>query len=787
MILFKKAIRAMWDNKAAYFACIALISLGICLYLAYGISANSLQTSKDEYYWDYKMADVFATVQSIPVSAENSLRKLEGIRDVNLRLVYDVPVNQSEDEGETDSDISLRLVSIDLQNDNRINDVVVSGQGLENSNDIWLSPAFIEARELQIGDTIHIIVNGREIPLNIAGAADSPEYVYTIKSAKDLFPDPRNFSVAYMDVDNLARILDKADIYNDVTFLLEAGWEYEDVSVALEDALSPYGLMSLFPVKDQLSNVMLQSELDSINSMVTTIPAVFIGMAMVILYLMLKRVIEQDRMQIGTLKAFGYSNAKVLTHYLSYGIITGFFGSLLGIALGLLLAEYMTDLYTQFFALPAIESMYPLNIVANSLALGILGGAFGALMGAGKIITLIPAEAMRPVAPAAVSKDPFRFFPYLRQLFNSGGSMAIRSIARSKLRSFFIVLSIAFSFSLLAFMNSYNSMFDDMLMVQYTKVQHFDFKIDLEMMSREATALHGVSQIDSVSEVEGLLALPLTMKHHNWQEGVNVVGMDAGSTLYRIYDSDAKAYLAVPEDGIIISSSLAKALHADKGDVIYVSSPLFDQDEKVIIADVVTQHMGHAAFAEKGRLQELFRLSDAITSLVVKTSDPAHVKNTLKYAENIAFMEDIKVTEQKNRDMMESYSAIMKIMDLIAIGIAFAIIYNTSSISLSERQREYATLRVLGMHVKEVARIMAFEYWLLLFLGMIAGIPLTSLLKNLVAQMIASDMFSFPTYTPISAYVAGAVGTILAVWISNVVAKRNIQKFDMIEVLKERE
>ena len=787
MILFKKAVRTMWQNKSAYFACIVLISLGICLYLAYGISANSLQTSKEDYYRDYRMADVFATVQSISASAEHSLRKLEGIHDVNLRLVHDVPVNTDEDDTTADTATSLRLVSIDLNNDSRINDLAVSGQSLDNFNDVWLSPAFIEARELQIGDTIEIIVNGRAIPLNIVGAADSPEYVYTIKSAKDVFPDPRNFSVAYMEASNLAKILDKADAYNDVTFLLEEGWVFEDVSVALEDALSPYGLMSLFSVKDQLSNVMLQSELDSIDSMVTTIPAVFIGMAMVILYLMLKRVIEQDRMQIGTLKAFGYSNTKVLTHYLSYGIITGFLGSLLGTVLGVLLAGYMTDLYTQFFTLPAIENMYPASIIGTGFALGILGGAFGAFMGAGKIIKLIPAEAMRPVAPGVVSKDPFRFFPPLRQLFDSGGSMAIRSLARSKLRSFFIVLSIAFSFSLLAFMNSYNSMFDDMLLVQYTKVQRFDFKIDLETMSKEVTALQSVSQIDSVSEVEGLLELPLTLKHQHWQGSANVVGMDAGSDLYRIYDSDAKVDLPVPEDGIVISSSLAKALHANKGDVVYVSSPLFKQDEKIVIADIVTQHMGHAAFAEKGNLQELFRLGNVVTSLVVKTSDPAHVKDTLKYAENIAFMEDIKITEQKNRDMMGSYSAIMKVMDLIAIGIAFAIIYNTSSISLSERQREYATLRVLGMHVKEVARIMAFEYWLLLCLGMIAGVPLTSLLKNLVAEMVASDLFSFPTYTPISAYVAGAIGTILAVWISNLVAKRNIQKFDMIEVLKERE
>jgi putative ABC transport system permease protein len=129
----------------------------------------------------------------------------------------------------------------------------------------------------------------------------------------------------------------------------------------------------------------------------------------------------------------------------------------------------------------------------------------------------------------------------------------------------------------------------------------------------------------------------------------------------------------------------------------------------------------------------------------------------------------------------------MVVMEFMAIIVAFAIIYNTSTVSLSERKREYATLRVMGMQIKEVAQIMNIEHWILCIMGMVLGIPFTRLLKIAVKEMVDVDLFTFPVSTEMTAYIGGAAGCILAVIIANKTSEKYIKKFDMVEVLKERE
>ncbi|MDR2940048.1 MAG: ABC transporter permease, partial [Clostridiales bacterium] len=154
---------------------------------------------------------------------------------------------------------------------------------------------------------------------------------------------------------------------------------------------------------------------------------------------------------------------------------------------------------------------------------------------------------------------------------------------------------------------------------------------------------------------------------------------------------------------------------------------------------------------------------------------------------NIASIENSSQTLQSYLNMLSTYTGLIWVMNILAIIVAFAIIYNTSVISLSEREREFATLRVLGLQIKEVSEIMSFEYWVLCFFGIILGFPFNDFLKLQMSNMIEVEMFSIPTYTPPEAYVNAIVGCIAAVFISNFTASRNIKKFDMVEVLKERE
>jgi len=163
------------------------------------------------------------------------------------------------------------------------------------------------------------------------------------------------------------------------------------------------------------------------------------------------------------------------------------------------------------------------------------------------------------------------------------------------------------------------------------------------------------------------------------------------------------------------------------------------------------------------------------------------IRETLLYSDQIQKIEDKAKTLELYESMLGSYDFLLVIMQIVAITIGFTIIYNTAVISMSERSREYATLRVLGLHVKEVKEIMSFEYWLLCFVGIILGIPFTRLLNYGLVNSIDVDAFSWPANVSTEAYIIGAIGCIIAVAIANLTSVKAIKKLDLVEVLKERE
>lgn len=783
MILFKKALRSIWNNKNSYFACIVLISIGVMIYVSLGVSVKDLELSKTKYYKDYRLADIFARVTSIPKTEENKFLKIEGIEDVQFRYVYDAKI----DIPSNNKLITLRLISYDTSVPNHINEIIRTGNDFYSENDILISKQFLEIHNLNIGDSINIIIDGKEKTFNICGTAESPEYVYTIKDAKEMIPDPSTFSIAYIPLENLANLINKHDVYNDINFILKDGYTYNNVKVVLEDELNKFGLQQLIEQKDQISVAMLDSEIKSNTSMTTSIPFVFIFISIIILYIMLKRVIEQDRIQIGTMKAFGYTNIKIINHYLFYGLVTGLFGALFGNIIGYFLAGAFSDMYKTFFSLPLIIKSSVTKYILVGFLISILSGLFGAYMGVKGITKLLPSEAMRAVAPKVTNKNFVKYFPFVIYILNSNGYMALRNISRNKFRSLFIILGIMFSFGILAFIGSFPSMIDTLVLNQYSKIQLYDAKVNFDTSVKYIEGVQSIIDIDGVKNAEGLLEIPVQLKNKHKKQSIMITGIPENSEFYRIYDDDKRINLAPSKKGIILSSKLAKDLEAKKGDILYIKSNILKDDIKIIVDNIVTQNLGSSCYIDLNYLSEIFNLPKTATSIILKTDNINYLKDFLKESKNVVYIEDKKSNVEKYKEYLELSNYMLNVMFCMGIIVAFAIIYNTATISLSERKREFATLRVLGMQIEQVGSIMSFEYWILSFCGIILGIPFTSILKQSISNVMEMDMFSLPTYTPPSAYLIGLIGCILAVLISNLMSINKIKYFDMVEVLKERE
>jgi putative ABC transport system permease protein len=331
-------------------------------------------------------------------------------------------------------------------------------------------------------------------------------------------------------------------------------------------------------------------------------------------------------------------------------------------------------------------------------------------------------------------------------------------------------------------------MMEVMMSDQFEKVEVYDLKITLREPRRQSLALEAVWSNQNVKLAEAILELPVEMRSEHLKKSVVITGMERDSQLYRPYVNITDTHVPVPEYGIMLGAPLAEALEVSRGDTLTLKTPYTgDTLIDVLVSELIDESMGMNAYMEIGGLSELLSVPKTASAVLVRTDDVPAVMASLVEADNVAAMTDSNSARQAYNDMFSQFGALFYIMYLMAMAVAFAIITNTATISLNERSREYSTLRVVGMHPFEIGGIMAFEYRILTVVGIIAGIPLTAFLKRGLAGAIDTDAFTMPLHTPVSCFVTAAVLCIVTVELSNLMAVRNISKFDMVEVLKERE
>ncbi|MCL1878859.1 MAG: FtsX-like permease family protein [Defluviitaleaceae bacterium] len=781
-MLYKKVYRSMWKNKRAYIACIFLISVGILMRTALGAASDGLERAKLNFYDEYRLAHVYASVGAISHSDAERLRDIPGISDVTARTKMEVRAELYD----SDEIISLRIISFDPAEETRLNNFQMTGFAPRYSNDIAVNYMFMATNGLEAGDVVTLIVQGRIFEFELTGSFLTPEYVYIAPSFTDILPDNEAFGIAYITAEAMGNITGRHGIANDLLFSLYDGYEFDDIRLIIEDALQPYGLISITAREDTLSYSLVDMQTSSMQGMATSMPLVFMFMAAVVLYLMMKRIIEQERTQIGTLKALGYSNGTVVFHYVCYGIIVGSLGGLIGFGLGAAMSGVYLQMFLEFFLLP--ELVQPLSpmyfVIAISTALGT--GVFGSLMGAMRVVKLSPADAMRPESPKPIKRDWIGKIKPLKFILTSRGQMSLRGILRNPVRSGFVVLGVTFSFSLLVVFGSMEHMVDGMIYSQFVDQRLYNVRVTLThplAYDRAVEAAHGVRHI---TLAEGILQMPVSLSNRHIQTGASITGVPWDAQLYNIFDTTHRTIHAPPTDGLIITNALADALNASAGDILYLESPLLiGGGINIPVVRVIEQAMGSGAYMELSALAALFNQPAVVTAIIFNTDNLPYVTDYFRDSRYTASIEDKDTTLRKYFEMMDPYTSLYVVLNIMGAAVAFAIIYNTATISLSERKREYATLRVVGLTTDEVCEIMRFEYWTLSVVGMVLGAPFASLLIAGINSANDTDIFSMPTSLPLIGYITGVVGCSAAIILSNWSAKRKIAKFDMVEVLKE--
>lgn len=774
MILLKKALRSIWRGKRSYAACIFLIALGMASNIGFGFTGTRLLTMMDSMYAAQDFGEVFATVKGIPPDAAAILTRLEGIEAVTARSAVDTRVLHEGEESQT-----IRAISWDSADEAPLNRFQIIEGEAPGRGEILLSKAFATGQGLAVGDSLSLLRDGQQMRPVISGIAIAPDFIAE---------DGNGITAGYgymppLEVDTLA---DNGGMANELIFRLADGVTFGDVEAMLEDALARYGLTRLYDRMDHGGHYSAWSTFANMSNTAGMISGTFLTVAILVLYILLRRVIEQERTQIGTMKAFGFSNGRILCLYLGYGAVIGLLGALLGILGGLAISEWFTATYLTFLSMPAMTVLPGASLILSTLALSVAVGLGGAAMGARAVLKLSPAESMRPPAPPMMKKKRARakasFLPsYL--------SMALRSISRARFRSAFVAMGMAVSFAILTFMSSYGAITNEIVMTQFDQVQHYDVKLAMEEPKALAPAVQSAVGLPGIDGAEGMLELPVTIYKNHLYEEVALTGLQPDSRTYRLYDSARELHVPLPDSGAVISRVLADKLGAGPGDTLTMTTAYTGDDRLTLtVAEVLGENRGPTAYMELAELCTLLGTEPTVNSLLLESGDIPVVKEKLENAENTAALYDQKELRATiQADLDASLGVNVGIFAAIGFGIAFAIIVSSASISLSERSREYATLRVLGLSPGQVGKIIISEYVILTLLGFLPGIPMAIGFRALLMTVLSDDPLSLTLNIAPVHYLVGAAVCIATALLANLSSIRQIARLEMTDVLKERE
>ncbi len=790
-MLRKKMMRDILGNKGSYFSCLVLIIIGLLVYMSFSIASDNLQLAKSTLYEEKNFAEGFAEVVSMPKKDVAGLTDVEGVEKVSGRVITEVRVNDAE----KDESVYLRLVSQNLADPARLNNMqVIEGEGLiEGEPYALLDASFMEAHQLEKDESLELIHEGELKEIIVQGIGLSPEFVYLIRDEAELYPNPEQFGVAFLPLETMWDMFPEISYgVNNLAFTLSPDADYDRVEERLEQELEPYGLTNIYPREDQTSHFILQEEIEVIELLSTFFPVIILAVAGFIIFILLKRLVEQQRTHIGIMKALGYTNREVLLHYLSFSLVLALSGGVLGAALGMWMANPLTSLLYDFFILPETYAGFSLSYLALGIILSLVIMGFAGYMGCRQVLKLEPAEAMQPPAPSSGRKNILEKITFFTSMLTVQGKMALRNLGRSRSRSAFMFFGIMISCALVAFTWSlaYETM-PTFMFHQYDYVETYDARVNLSEPQPRSAAQQELEKMPDIERVEPMIELPVSIHHHWNEEEIILMGLTRQSTLYNILDVDNRR-VPPSKDGLILSERLAQNLDLSPGDSVEVDSPYFPEKVQLLVLEKVPQYIGMNAFLEISALEELTRQEPFATTLLVDGAESgrataAALNERYRESEKIAGVEGWLSLRETLEEEWEAAGSIVYMFVFIGIIFSFSIIYISSFIILSERNRELASMRVLGMTSREVLSVITFEQWFLSFFAIIAGMPLAAIIQEQFAREWSTDMYAMPTEISTLSLLVGVVFTVLSIWVAQRFALNKVKKLDLVEVLKSRE
>jgi putative ABC transport system permease protein len=784
--LDRKLVRDLARMKGQAVTIALVVACGIAAFVSSLTTYQSLRSSQRTFYETSRFAQVFAHVKRAPATLAPRLREIPGVAAVETRLVFDVAL----DAGGSGPPAIGRMVSIPSGAQPKLNALYLrAGRLLEPGHveEVLVSEGFARSHRLRAGDRLSAVLNGRQEALRVAGVALSPEYVFAIRGG-DPLPDDRGFAVLWTSREGVEAAFDMAGAFNDVVLTLAPGADERAVIDELDRLLEPYGGVGATGRGDQPSHRFIEDEIREQQTMATTMPPIFLGVAAFLLNVVLGRLVTTQREQIAALKAVGYANRAIAAHYLKFVVVVVLAGAILGIAGGAALGRLVLVAYRPFVRMPQLAyhmtAWIPLLATAVSM-LAAVGGAFGALR---MVAALAPAEAMRPAAPRSHRRSGIEVLAAIARL-GPRQLMVMRNVAGRPLRTLLTTAGIACAAGIVVLGRWSHDAVNFMLDAQFRLAERGDATVVFvdpvaPRAVRELAAMPGVLRAD------GHRAVPVQIRAGQRTYRTAILGMARDADLRRLLDAQLRP-IVPPPHGVLLTDRLAERLRVAPGDDVLVEVREGERrKERVLVAGVVNDMIGMSAYMDTRALGRLLR-EDERASLAVVAVDPRQAEDLYGRLKRIARVATVTEKAAAFRAFEDTTAQIILVFTAIltafAVVIAVGVVYNTARIALQERAWELASLRVLGFTRAEVSRILLVEIGMQVLIALVPGMWLGYQASRGLATLFETEMFRIPVMVAPATYAWSAIVVLASGIASALIVRRRIDRLDLVGALKTRE
>lgn len=761
--LSKKRLRDIRQNKMQFFNIFIMVFLGVFVFAGIHAYMDGMEKSADKYYENNNFQDIWLSGENFSNEDLEKVKNTENVKNAERLLTI-------KTELENKDDVTLDTNFIESNNISKM--YVVDGEEFsKDKKGVWFDSYLAKNLDLKVGDEITFTYQNMKITEKIVGLVNTPDHVYFVKDDTEIFPTHKNYGFIYLSINELPQWMPQ--IFNQIIVDVDNIDKTQKTKADLEN-----NIKSAIAVTDRESSVSYKgynSEIEEGTTYSGVFTFLFLFIAVLSVTTTMNRFVKKQRTQIGTLKALGFKNRKIINHYVGYGFIISLAASLVGLLAGrFILGGFFLNMEMSYFEVPVYNTVLIPVVYILAIAVVVLI-TLVTYLSCRSILKESAVDALRLEIPKVKNT---KFDLTTKGMFKKASISTrwnLRDVGRNKGRSLMAIVGITgctmltlCAFGMMDTMKSYLSW-------EFDKISNFEYKLSL---SNNYTNEQFTSIIEKYGN-QTSESFGIEIKNGDKKETNTLTVNDAPDKLK--YTNHSKEYMDLKDDGIYITEKLSEKYDLKVGDEI--TWHIFGDDNWYTCKI--------AGLNKDPQNQQLNMTRKYFESLgftyradVLYTDDDLSNTKTIDGVDTIQSIANLK---QGMESMLETVQMMIVLLIVVSAILGFVIIYNLGILSFTEKQYQFATLKVLGFKDKQIKNIFVKQNLWLTVVGIVFGLPLGFLMLDYIFKSALGDNYDFNAYISLISYLYATLGSLVVSVVVNKVLSRKVKSIDMVSSLKGNE